>query len=145
MSGWIETGRGVVYPWHCDHLGHMNVQHYVGFFDIGAFHLMSQLGFTSHNMHELGATLVDAQHTIKFINEQPVGSLIKIESAIVRIGNKSLTCIHRMLNTETEVLAATTEIVAVYFDLKQRSSLPVPDDLRRRAEAFLLPAGSETD
>ena len=140
MSGWIETGRGVVYPWHCDHLGHMNVQHYVGFFDIGAFHLMSQLGFTSHNMHDLGATLVDAQHTIKYLNEQKVGSLIKIESAIQRIGTKSLTCIHRMTNTETEVEAATTEIIMVYFDLKERRSLAIPDDLRRRAEAFLLPA-----
>lgn len=138
MSGWIETGRGVVYPWHCDHLGHMNVQHYVGFFDIGAFHLMSQLGFTSHDMHDLGATLVDAQHTIRYINEQPVGSLIKIESGIARIGTKSLTCLHRMMNTETGLLAATTEIVAVYFDLKERSSLAIPDALREKAEGFLL-------
>ena len=45
MSGWTETGRAVVYPWHCDHLGHMNVQHYVGMFDIGAFHFLSMLGF----------------------------------------------------------------------------------------------------
>ena len=140
MRGWIETGRGVVYPWHCDHLGHMNVQHYVGFFDIGAFHLMSQLGFTSHNMHDLGATLVDAQHTIRYRHEQKVGSLIKIESAITRIGTKSITCLHRMTNTETADLAATTEIVMVYFDLKARSSLPVPQELRARAEAFLLSA-----
>jgi len=138
MSGWIETGRGVVYPWHCDHLGHMNVQHYVGFFDIGAFHLMSVLGFTSHNMHELGATLVDAQHTIRYRNEQKVGSLIKIESGIARIGNKSLTCLHRMLNTETGVLAATTEIVMVYFDLTERTSQPLPDDLKQKAGAHLL-------
>lgn len=138
MSGWIETGRGVVYPWHCDHLGHMNVQHYVGFFDIGAFHLMSQLGFTSHNMHDLGATLVDAQHTIRYINEQPVGSLIKIESGIARIGTKSMTCLHRMINTETELLAATTEIIMVYFDLKARQSLAIPEELKTKAQSLLL-------
>jgi hypothetical protein len=34
MSEWTESFRGVVYPWHCDHLGHMNVQHYVGMFDL---------------------------------------------------------------------------------------------------------------
>ena len=138
MSGWTETGRSVVYPWHCDHLGHMNVQHYVGFFDIGAFHFMSQLGFSSHNMHELGATLVDAQHTIKYLNEQPVGSLVKVESAIIRIGTKSMTCLHRMTNTETGLVAATSEIVMVYFDLKARQSLPLPDDLKARAQAFLV-------
>jgi len=138
MSGWVETGRCVVYPWHCDHLGHMNVKNYVGFFDIGAFHFMSMLGFTSHNMHELGATLVDAQHTIKYINEQPAGSLVKIDSAIARIGGKSATVLHRMTNTETELLAATTEIVAVYFDLSTRTSLAIPDDLRTRMSAYLV-------
>ena len=27
------TYRGVVYPWDCDHMGHMNVMRYVGKFD----------------------------------------------------------------------------------------------------------------
>ena len=25
MSALVETYRGAVYPWHCDHMGHMNV------------------------------------------------------------------------------------------------------------------------
>ncbi len=33
MAGFIETYRGTIYPWHCDHLGHLTVMHYVGFFD----------------------------------------------------------------------------------------------------------------
>lgn len=27
------TYRGVVYPWQCDHMGHMNAMWYVGKFD----------------------------------------------------------------------------------------------------------------
>jgi len=27
------TYRGLVYPWHCDHMGHMNVMWYTGKFD----------------------------------------------------------------------------------------------------------------
>ncbi len=138
MSGWTETGRAVVFPWHCDHLGHMNVQHYVGMFDIGAFHFLSMLGFGSHDMHGRGATLVDAQHTIRFIKEQPPGSLVKIESAITRIGTKSLNIRHRMTNTETEDLAATTEIVMVHFDLETRKSIPLGEDLKERMSAWLV-------
>jgi acyl-CoA thioester hydrolase len=26
----LITYRGAVYPWHCDHRGHMNVMWYVG-------------------------------------------------------------------------------------------------------------------
>lgn len=136
MSNWTETGRGVVYPWHCDHLGHMNVQHYVGWFDIGAFHFMSMLGFSSHDMHEVGETFVDAQHTIKYINEQKVGSLFKIESGITKVGTKSMTCVHKMNNTETGLLAATTEVVMVYFDLKTRLSQIIPDELKTKARQF---------
>jgi acyl-CoA thioesterase FadM len=33
MADLIDTYRGVVYPWHCDHMGHMNVMWYVGKFD----------------------------------------------------------------------------------------------------------------
>ena len=29
----LLTYRGTVYPWHCDHVGHMNVMWYVGKFD----------------------------------------------------------------------------------------------------------------
>ena len=33
MAEPILTYRGTVYPWHCDHMGHMNVMWYVGKFD----------------------------------------------------------------------------------------------------------------
>ena len=138
MSGWVETSRNVVYPWHCDHLGHMNVQNYVGFFDIGAFHFLALLGFPSQKMHDLAEAFVDAQHTIRYENEQPAGSLVKIESALIRIGNKSAVAMHRMTNTETNQLAATTEIVMVYFDLKKRQSLAIPDALKQRMQPYLV-------
>ena len=61
---WMETCRGVVYPWHCDQLGHMNVQHYVGHFDIAAFHFLAELGFKADGQQDSGITLVAAQHTM---------------------------------------------------------------------------------
>ena len=33
MAKTTETFRGVVYPWHLDHMGHMNVQFYTARFD----------------------------------------------------------------------------------------------------------------
>ena len=42
-----ETYRGAVYPWHCDHMGHMNVMWYVGKFDEGTWNLFSSIGLTA--------------------------------------------------------------------------------------------------
>ena len=47
MSGMIETYRGAVYPWHCDHMGHMNVMWYVGKFDEATWNLFAHLGLTA--------------------------------------------------------------------------------------------------
>src|SRR4051812_38521462 len=34
------TYRGVVYPWHCDHLGHMNNMWFAGKFDEASWNLV---------------------------------------------------------------------------------------------------------
>ena len=44
MSAPVETYRGAVYPWHCDHMGHMNVMWYVGKFDEATWHLFRMVG-----------------------------------------------------------------------------------------------------
>src|SRR3954452_23114384 len=33
MQAGLLTYKGAIYPWHCDHMGHMNVMWYVGKFD----------------------------------------------------------------------------------------------------------------
>ena len=38
------TYRGTVYPWQCDHVGHMNIMWYVGKFDEATWHLFHELG-----------------------------------------------------------------------------------------------------
>jgi hypothetical protein len=42
----IVTYRGTVYPWHCDHMGHMNVMWYMGKFDEAVWNLFLEVGLT---------------------------------------------------------------------------------------------------
>ena len=42
----LLTYRGTVYPWHCDHVGHMNVMWYVGKFDEATWQLFNALGLS---------------------------------------------------------------------------------------------------
>ncbi len=138
MSGYLETFRGVVYPWHCDHQGHMNTMHYVGMFDQAFWHHMSALGFTREYMDRNRGGFVDVRDTIEYRAEQGVGSLVVIESGLLKIGNTSMTALHRMRNIETGEIAATSEKVSVYFDLAARSKAPLPDELRPNMEANVV-------
>ena len=42
MGKLIETYRGVIYPWQCDHQGHLNTAQYVGIFDSAFFGITSR-------------------------------------------------------------------------------------------------------
>jgi len=42
----LLTSRSVVYPWQCDHMGHMNVMWYTGEFDEATWPLLAHIGIT---------------------------------------------------------------------------------------------------
>ena len=63
MAGWTETYRGTIYPWHCDHMGHMNVMYYIHFFDQAAGHLLSACGYKWAEMGEQRLGFVERRLT----------------------------------------------------------------------------------
>ena len=58
------------------------------------------------------------------------GELLRIETAFIRVGEKSCTHLNRMYNVDTGTLTATLESVEVFFDPVARVSAPMPDDIR---------------
>ncbi len=62
MSSRLLTYRGCVYPWHCDHMGHMNVMWYVGKFDEATWNLFGTLGLTPGwlRSHDRGVVAVNS-------------------------------------------------------------------------------------
>jgi len=138
MSDYIETFRAVVYPWHCDHQGHMTTMHYVGMFDAAFWQLLSAQGFTRAYLTEHRTGFVDLRDTIEYRAELPVGSPVAIESGITKVGNTSVVSFNRMRDSETGQRAATSEKVTVYFDLEARQKAPLPAGLKAGMEARLV-------
>jgi len=130
MSKLIETYRGVVYPWHCDHQGHLTTMHYVGMFDAAFWHHISALGFTRAYLEEQNRGFADVKDTLEYKAEVQVGSLILIESGLLRMGGSSITAAHTMRDAETGEIAATSEKITVYFDLEARTSTNLPEEMR---------------
>ena len=48
----LVTYRGTVYPWQCDHNGHMNVMFYAGKFDEASWQLLSRLGLSRSRIRQ---------------------------------------------------------------------------------------------
>ena len=90
----METYRGVVYPWQCDHQGHLNSMQYVGMFDAAFWHHVSAMGFTRAYLEEHNRGFADVKDTLEYKTEVKVGALVVIESGLLRIGGKSITALH---------------------------------------------------
>jgi acyl-CoA thioester hydrolase len=132
----VETYRGVVYPWHCDTMGHMNTQFYTAIFDSASMHILSRLApYVELEKRSFG--WADVRQTIEYKREARAGALVFVRTALKRIGTKSVEFLHELLNAETDTLHATSENVAVLFDLKARKAAALDDATRARAAALL--------
>ena len=133
-----EVYRGVVFPWMCDHFGHMNVRWYAHHFDDAGFHLWTMAGVSQREMRDRGTHVVVAQTTIKYVRELRAGDLIVIRSGFSKVGQKSAVHIAKMYNADTDVYSAWQETVEVFFDPAARKAAPMPEDFRQRLSALVV-------
>lgn len=132
MSGLATTYLGVVYPWHCDHMGHMNVASYASKFDEATWHLFLRLGLTSTFLREHQRGMVAAEQRTFFKRELCAGDLVVVASAPLEIRPKGLRFVHEMRNAETEELCAVMLSAGVHIDLATRRPSAFPEALAAR-------------
>ena len=131
----FETYRGVVFPWHCDQMGHLNTRHYAAMFDDAGAHLLHHLGFDLEAGIKDGIGWADVECRTVYRREAACGALLLVESAPLKVGRSALTVIHRMQNLSTGQLAAEQTVVSVCLDLTRRKSRPLPQVVVARCSA----------
>lgn len=133
MSEWKTTYRGIVYPWHCDHMGHMNVMWYASKFDEACWQLLGMLGLhRSRFAEDVTAMAAVEQHT-QYKRELHPGDAVTIQSALLEVKDKSIHMLHKMVHDASGEVAATTVIVGVHIDARIRKAIRIPEDVRQRA------------
>ncbi len=134
------TFRGVVYPWHLDHIGHMNVQHYVGMFDQSSWALMALLGLTASYFRQNGRGMAALEQSLAYKRELHAGDVVECRSGILEVRDKTIRFFHDMRNVETAALAARAVLLGVFMDTAARKSAVLPEITRERARPFTVPA-----
>lgn len=133
MSASIVTYRGLVYPWHCDHMGHMNVMWYTGKFDEACWQFLSMLGLTPARFTPNGIAMAALEQHIEYKRELHAGDAVSIKSALLEIREKTIRMRHEMLNDSSGEVAARTTILGVHLDAATRQAIPLPADVVDRA------------
>ena len=143
MAEPIVTYRGTVYPWHCDHMGHMNVMWYVGKFDEATWQLFTSIGLSPRRLRNEGIGLVAVEQRLEYKRELIAGDLLTIRSSWEEVREKALVLLHEMTNDETQQVAARTTITGVCIDMTTRKARPLPEDIRERVANSLPKRGGE--
>jgi len=136
MSNWNITYRGIVYPWHCDHMGHMNVMWYTGKFDEACWQLLAMVGLNASRFAQDRTGMAAVEQHIQYKRELGAGDAITIQSALLEVKDKSMHMLHKMLHDASGELAALTVVVGVHIDATIRKALRLPEDVRLRAIAL---------
>jgi acyl-CoA thioester hydrolase len=133
MSEWAITYRGVVYPWHCDHMGHMNVMWYAGKFDEACWQLLCMVGLTTSRFSQDGTGMAAVEQHLQYKRELRPGDAVTVQSAVLEVKDKSIHMLHKMVDDASGEVAATTVVVGVYIDARVRKAIRLPEDVREGA------------
>mgnify|MGYP005810211967 CR=1 FL=1 len=131
------TYRGVVYPWQCDHMGHMNVMWYTSKFDEATWNLFARIGITPAYIRERKMGMAAVQQNTAYKKELAPGDVVTVRSRILEAREKVIRFEHELINEENGEIAATTELTAVHLDLGARKARPFPPDILKRVRASM--------
>ena len=135
--GEAATYRGTVYPWQCDHVGHMNIMWYVGKFDEANWNLFARIGLTPSYLRQSNRGMAAVQQNISYKRELLAGDIVEVTSHLVELRERTIRFVHEMRNAETGEIAAVCEITGIHMDRAARKATPFSDAIRSTAAQIL--------
>ena len=131
------TYRGTVYPWQCDHMGHMNVMWYVGKFDEAVWNLFARIGLTPSYLRESRRGMAAVEQTIRYQRELVAGDVVAVRSEVTAVHEKAIEIRQTLVNLEDGRPAAVMDLVGVHLDTVARKSVPFAAAVAAQARALL--------
>jgi acyl-CoA thioester hydrolase len=124
-----------VQPEDCDGLGFMHESAFMARVSDGIGHFFHAL--RGERLGSIGGAALEYRYVF---HERPMlGDLIEVRSGLKGLGNKTTNMCHWIFNVETGQCAATSEAIAVSFDLTTRKSIEIPDEARAVMQARVIP------
>lgn len=133
--GLVGAYLGPVLPEDCDGYGYMNEGAFMGRVSDGIGHLFQALRNTRHS--GIGGAALEYRYVF---HERPrLGDVVEVRSGLKGLGRKTTHLCHWIFNVETGRCAATSEAVAVSFDLTTRKSVDISPEARESLEQRIVP------
>jgi len=135
LADFTLTWAGECSAWECDELGHMNMRHYVHKTDEARRGLIIRLGLPRAFHTGVASTVRCRDLHIKYQGEARPGNPLRIDSAIVELGESTARLCHIMTHRDGRIAATIVETVEHVY-LPEDKVFPWPKRVREIAPQF---------
>ena len=138
-AGFVDGTLDTVKLSEMNVLGRAGLSHYIHRFSASGGHLMAAFGMSPAYMRSEVRGLSTFEFQLSIAGALRPGDVVRVQSALVHVGNSSLRLFHRMRHAHSGEVVATLEQSGVHPDREARRPTPLPDALRAKARAMLVP------
>lgn len=139
MDGFTLTWAGECSAWECDDLGHLNMRHYMTKVQQARQSLIIQLGLHQAFKPRAQTTVRVRRFHIKYLGEARPGDSLRIESAVLKLGETDIQLCHVMYQADNR-LACTVIEWADHIYLRSGNAFDWPSRVKSRAADFTASA-----
>jgi len=136
-DGFRDTARDAIKPSEVDTQGFAAFPAYVHRFSAAIAQILAAFGVSPAWLTETQRGFSTFEFRLGFSGALRSGDLVRVESALLQMGNTSMRFLHRLTDLRTGVEAARLEQAGVLLDLKARKAVPMAPEMRERAMSML--------
>ena len=136
LADFTLTWAGECSAWECDELGHMNMRHYVHKMDEARRGLIIRLGLPTAFRQGVVSTVRCRDLHIKYHGEARPGNSLRIDSAVLDLGETTARLCHIMTHRDGRLAATIVETVEHVY-LPEDKIFPWPKRVQETAPRFM--------
>ncbi|HEY3910477.1 MAG TPA: thioesterase family protein [Stellaceae bacterium] len=140
MAGAIVSARGRVRPGDLNEHGRFALCAFVHRFTDALLQASAAIGITSAYMQAQRRGFSTFELDLRILGAPLPGAPYLVETGVAHLGSSSIRFVHRMTDPQSGAEFARLGQFGVQLDLDARRPAPLPDEIRARAAALLLPA-----
>ena len=124
--------KEVILPEWTDYNGHMNVAYYVLVFDHATDDFFDFMGLTAEYRAAGNISAFTAEMHVNYIREVKEGDEVFVTTQLLGYDEKRFHYFHSMYHAGQGYLAATSELLCLYVDMKLRRVTQMPSSIMDR-------------
>lgn len=137
-AGLFDTSRGTFNQWELDASGHAHLRFRMNAYTSAMPHLMARIGFTTEAREEKGWGFAALDYKLAHARPIKVGEPYEMRSGLYELKDKTMRMVHHMVQAMTGEPLGRLEFVVAMFDLAARRTMPIPPEMRAKAEALKI-------